>query len=585
MFMKCKQRKILFFVFVLVQFVLFQDCASTPAYLTREEILDMNPKLNDVLEKYKDDSLKYKAALFLIDNLPYHEGVINTDLTPMYKTYELFGTGKYSPEQAKDSAFKLYGTWCHPLLRTQKDIFIEPDYLIDNIEWSFKVWNEQPWGKNISFEQFCEYILPYRVGNEELLFWREKIYNQFMPIIERVRDNINIEDPIFAANVVLDSLLRAPFYFTEQISTDVRIGPNIVDTRGGSCLDLTDMLVYIYRALGIPCGIDMLPIRGNNNATHFWNFTEDKEGKTWYFSMFYWWHRLLEAEKYGDVYGKVYRNTFGLNKKMMNDMLEADDSIHPIFKYPCIKDVTDLYAANKSWTLRISSSKMYEEVRKGCLMYLCMSSRMEWIPVDWCIYEGEAVFQNCHGGTVYCLGIYDAESEHLVMVSDPFSVDVETGKTDFYTPEDVLEEIILFSKFGTIGEYFLAHMKGGVFEGSNDPIFKNVDTLYIINETPNRLCTSVNIDTDKLYRYVRYYGPKDGYTNVAEIEFYSLDTQITPLKGDIICREEYKNDPAIYNVFDGMPDTSFGCSMSYGGWIGMDFGLPVNINRITCWLN
>ena len=55
----------------------------------------------------------------------------------------------------------------------KKDIYIDPAYLVTNIEWAFKVWREQPWGKNVPFGQFCEYVLPYRVGNEELVPWRE----------------------------------------------------------------------------------------------------------------------------------------------------------------------------------------------------------------------------------------------------------------------------------------------------------------------------------------------------------------------------------------------------------------------------
>ena len=75
-----------------------------------------------------------------------------------------------------------------------------------------------------------------------------------------------------AAFVVRDSLLRTPHYFTGEMGTSVRVGPRIADWRSGSCLDLCDALVYIYRALGIPCGIEELPLRGNNNVPHYWNF-------------------------------------------------------------------------------------------------------------------------------------------------------------------------------------------------------------------------------------------------------------------------------------------------------------------------
>jgi len=553
--------------------------------ISRAEILRMNPELHKVLDKYKNDSLKYEAALFLIDNLPYHEGVVYSDLTPMYHTYELFGTGKFTPEQAKDSVTRKFGTWFFNSVNYRNDTYIDPDFLIDNIDWAFKVWQKQPWGKNIPFEQFCEYVLPYRIGNEELYPWREKIYKQFMPILEEAMKDTLITEPKQAAHVVFDSLLRAPFHFTELIATEVRVGPRIVDTRGGSCLDLTDMMVYIMRALGIPCGIEVLPTRGNNNAPHYWNFIVDTDGTTYYYSMFYWWHRLLKAEVYGDVYGKVYRDRFSLNKALMEEMNMPQDSLHPFFRYPCIEDVTNLYATDKGWTLEIPKSRILESknIGQGEMLYLCMSKRHTWIPVDWNIYDGEnAKFENCHGGTVYCLGRYNAHADKLEMLSDPFSVDLETGEMYFFTPSNEKHDVTLLSKFGMIGEYFLERMKGGAFEGSNNANFSNADTIYHIKEAPCRLCTTVKVSNPQAYRYVRYIGPEEGYGNTSEVEFYSAKNLETPLKGTVIGpKEGAQGDHSYFNVFDGKTDTSYDHPKGHGGWAGLKLDKPERIGKIV----
>ncbi len=90
----------------------------------------------------------------------------------------------------------------------------------------------------------------------------------------------------------------------------------------------------------------------------------------------------------------------------------------------------------------------------------------------WCRYDGQAaVFNDCHGGTVYCLASYDAGSKKLVTLSHPFSVDVDSAKMEFYAPGKDTEDVVLFSKFGMIGEFFLGRMVGGVFEGSRSPGF------------------------------------------------------------------------------------------------------------------
>ena len=330
----------------------------------REMALAENPGLKGILELYQEDSLKYEAALFLIDNMAYYQGADSGELESVYKAYDIFSTGRYTYRQALDSAERLCGKPKNvQQIRWKADVDMEPGFLVSNIEWAFKVWREQPWGKNVSFEQFCEYIPPYRIGNEELVPWREKLYYQFMPIIEKYKNDPQIENPTFAAHIVLDSLLRAPFHFTGEMATSVRIGPRIADWRGGSCLDLCDMLVYIYRALGIPCGIEELPMRGNNNAPHYWNFLVDQHGQTWYFSMFYWWHRLLKAEVYDDVYGKVFRQRFSLNRAMTDSLQLPLDSVHPVFRYPFFEDVTRLYATDKAFTLSVGKRHLVRHVK------------------------------------------------------------------------------------------------------------------------------------------------------------------------------------------------------------------------------
>lgn len=136
----------------------------------REMALAENPGLKGILELYQEDSLKYEAALFLIDNMAYYQGADSGELESVYKAYDIFSTGRYTYRQALDSAERLCGKPKNvQQIRWKADVDMEPGFLVSNIEWAFKVWREQPWGKNVSFEQFCEYILPYRIGNEELV--------------------------------------------------------------------------------------------------------------------------------------------------------------------------------------------------------------------------------------------------------------------------------------------------------------------------------------------------------------------------------------------------------------------------------
>ena len=105
--MNCMKEYLLSVVGVLS--ILSVGCVPDEEMKVRNLVLRENPGLRHVLQLYEGDSLKYKAALFLIDNLPYHQGVDSGDLRPMYKSYELFSTGKFSYQEALDSAARQYG--------------------------------------------------------------------------------------------------------------------------------------------------------------------------------------------------------------------------------------------------------------------------------------------------------------------------------------------------------------------------------------------------------------------------------------------------------------------------------------------
>lgn len=107
-------------------------------------------ELEKVLRYYKknsSDSLKYKAACFLIENIPFYTYSDGEQLEnyKFYYTWLKKSKGK-TPQQVVDSIKKIYGPMKEP--SKKRDIMeIDSAYLCHNIDWAFKVWQEQPWGK------------------------------------------------------------------------------------------------------------------------------------------------------------------------------------------------------------------------------------------------------------------------------------------------------------------------------------------------------------------------------------------------------------------------------------------------------
>ena len=124
------------------------------------------PELERVLEHYRStgDAERYRAACFLIGNMRGRHTLSGPSLDRYYaemaRFYERPGIDYFAQKAFQDSLFA-----SEPYF---SDLGVIPDarsvsaaYLIDRIESAFAVRNS-PWAADLSIEEFCEYVLPYR---------------------------------------------------------------------------------------------------------------------------------------------------------------------------------------------------------------------------------------------------------------------------------------------------------------------------------------------------------------------------------------------------------------------------------------
>ena len=140
---------------------------------------DNAKELRLVLDNYKNenDSLKLEAAYFLIGNMSGH-CFVNYVLEDTSENEIQFNVNDYENYEQLIKAFDELENKHGVLDFNRKDKFeditnIEGDFLIKHIDAAFKAWRNKPWAKNLSFEDFCEYVLPYRGSSEPLEEWRE----------------------------------------------------------------------------------------------------------------------------------------------------------------------------------------------------------------------------------------------------------------------------------------------------------------------------------------------------------------------------------------------------------------------------
>lgn len=373
-------------------------------------------QLEAVLNHYKEDSLKLEAARFLIRNMPYHHSKCEYFLSPDGKKFRSEVLYAKSEEEGKRYRDSLMRKGFGMEQRQVPDITaIDSSFLIRNIESAFAVW-KKPWAKEVPFEDFCRYILPYRAQTEALSALREEIVERFIPLL----DSAQVATPMEACillNEKLSHLIRYkktgfPFYAT--VDETYRFGV-------GLCEGLCNVGTFIMRAVGIPVAVDMT-VWVKMDLGHSWCAVLDN-------GQFYSFGpgeqqpgehaRRFSVTRHCRP-AKVYRRHFApvTYGKRMTD----DDGYKAFFKSPLLSDVTNEYldsptcikvAVDKEKTMRSRASEQ---------VYLCVYNFYQWSPLAMGSYtDGTCVFRDVVGDNIFIVADCP-DGDNLRYITPPFYV-------------------------------------------------------------------------------------------------------------------------------------------------------------------
>ena len=93
----------------------------------------------------------------------------------------------------------------------------------------------------------------------------------------------------------------------------------------------------------------------------------------------------------------------------------------------------------------------------------------------------------------------------------------------------------------------------------------------------------IHVNRPQPFKYARYLSAPEGCNMMAEVQFFSGDTQ---LQGTVIGTDgSYQDSPdnTKYSVFDGNTLTYFISIDVSDTWAGLEFDKPQNISRIRYW--
>lgn len=529
----------------------------------------------EVIEHYRrsNDQEKFKAACFLIESMPGHQG-------PEGKAFKEY-VKKVNHCKIPCSQDTLSSYWKEVVKQygnlttfTEDTLLLSRYSLISHIEQSFQTWRNAPWYKDVCFDDFCHYILPYRVSNERInLRGRNHLASKYANLIKGETD-------IVKAFTTICSTMFKRIRQTEPLCPYIPDAHTIEYLQQGNCLQRCVLLTEILRSLGIPCAIDIVPVWANySQVGHSWvampyrglNFTW-REGDTIaraenpidasYFKVTYrptgndnYPFPIENQKKTAKIYRLRYRKNY-----------QTSPDITPELFTLRLEDVSATYGLTDSITLSVPT------IRDSIYYYLCtFRSGKGWTPISRTLYEnGNLKFRHVRKGIVYIISTFKHGILHPF--TPPFLLE-DSNKFRFYIADKnkkvkqrICRKYPVFSQWTNQW----GNMIGGIFEGSNKSDFSDADTLATIDRMPFGE-TIIPIQTDKCYRYIRYQSTLKSRTPLAELAFFDANNRI--LRGNPISHKSLHKSKE--RVFDNDISTE-GYTKQTNYWVGLDFGESVS---------
>ncbi len=560
-------------------------------------------ELQKVLNYFENDSCqeRYEAAKFVIRNMPGNFSV-DTTMLASYRPFLQEACSLYVEHDKNSAKSEVAKSW--ELFKENNRIapanyHYQPDYeiirsrfLIQDIELAYNAWRNNPYNKNTSFDEFREYVLPYKRKNGlPIESWRNHFWSQNIDHF-----NNSYPMPLIAA---CDSLLfrYKALKHNQFMLSDLPLlkVEDFEVLKRGACEHKCWYNSMLFASHGIACAIDFVLAWGNRNAGHSWNVII-QNGESYAFEPFWdkerWkYKRIYNNESFDDEWGKfrlprVFRHTYSSHPEgpVVDSKVEPSD-IPVLFRNLKKRDVSDEYFETENVEIELTN-KIPDNTHYA---YLCVFGYHQWHPVQWGKISGsKAHFKGMGKDIVYLPCFF--KNGKLVYAADPFLLtpggDVQTLNSDEFSRETVnlnrvnYEFPMYASGIGILG--------GSRVEISDDPDFYDPELVGVI---PDSMLCEMNLDpleNPVNGRFVRLVFQGE-IAELSELSFYKKTPQGTTerLTGDIICHKAIDKSE-VGKVFDHLVATDFTTRLPVETlsdktnllWVGLDFGKTTRIDAI-----
>lgn len=484
------------------------------------------------------DVEKYNAALFLIENLKYHasRGKI-IEVNPEIEAWRL-ATDSIYYSITKDSMLNNYPR--NTLKQIQRvrqkelDSIVIPEvnvdnsshldchtlsseFLINHIDHAFKVWKESKFARDLSFDEFKEYILPYRsIAGYGFHKSGDEFYDIFAKYV-LADTSSSLHDHIARYNMAVSGMRN----LNGKIKRKGAGG--IYDLYGRGFHDCVDEASYgcnILRSCGIPTVVEYNASYLSLSGRHFHCsiYTPEKE-----------WECFNPETGLPQKWGlrhcsNIYRAVFGAQKNTPFFLKSEGEYVPDLLNKPCIQDVTSRYKPVVSIELPFSVET------SNRLAYLGTFHRGHdgLLPVTWGEVDSVArkvYFKNVIPEIVY-FPIYYLDTEFEAF-GEPFYVKLDSGKMSLHLISEVADQndslstLLINRKYPRKPDMVKAaqNMVGGIWYGSQYKDGRDKVKLAEINFVPEPYLQEIRIKKPAAYQFYFYESREGTSTKLGEVEF------------------------------------------------------------------
>ena len=366
-----------------------------------DDVVDYYAERMESATATEADTLKFKAAEYLREHSDCHYGVPRHLADSLGRRTELDHKAFSS-----DTLYRRFLDSNGYRYMNEAAVYdsdtITTDFLIENIELAFDSWGK-PWASDVPFDDFCRYILPHRVGDEELSGWRRKFKDKYE---HTIADSVENTGSIREVALYLMRRLKGDVAYGTRLGTfykDLLTPEEMERMHTLECKALAHYGTLALRACGVPCAMIETNWRftevvhnsilipqtgGNSNACRLSIYDEIQDMGTPKDSMATWRSWIFDYEPNPD-----------LVELLRTGEEEAREFAKPVNR----TDITPIFSTTHSFSLPVPDG-----YRAYKYLFLCRFHEDRWYLIREGKVDGDSVrFKDATIRQLYRLGVME----------------------------------------------------------------------------------------------------------------------------------------------------------------------------------